>query len=101
MDGTRIRRTRPKVATPHLVRALIKYGYRAPAEKPEAGLAIWAEALAGARQLDAWVPDREGMLAAAIDCYERQLSVMGRHAETGVEAGTESPAAAPSVESVI
>lgn len=60
-----------------------------------------SEALAGARQLEAWVPDREGMLAMAIDCYERQLSVMGRHTEAGVTDRTESPVAPPSVESAI
>ena len=91
----------PAAYLPYLVRALIKYGYRAPADNPEAALAIWAQALAGARQLEAWVPAREGMLAAAIDCYERQLSVMGRQAQTGVEAGTEPPVAPPPVESVI
>ncbi|MFF9567217.1 hypothetical protein [Streptomyces sp. NPDC014685] len=72
----------PRAYLPKLGQALISAGYgRELRERPDARLALYAEAVAVARRIEADDPNRTEILVQALHAHQRQLYEAGRRAE--------------------
>lgn len=71
----------PLAYLPLLTVALYEYSRQEFADQPAIALALRAEAVVAARHMHAREAGRAQLLIDALDRYEEQLTVMGRHEE--------------------